>query len=100
MKPLSLPAISKSAFWDVDWATIDVETDNLFVMNRVFNYGTWADIVAVLRFYGLDRIRQEIIQGAYYKKTALSFLCLLLDLQESDFVAYQRRQAQRPVWNH
>ncbi len=94
------PNISRTAFWDVDWDTLDFEADSLLVMSKVFNYGTWADILEVLRFYGPDRVRREVVQGAYYKQTALSFLCLILDLTESDFTAYQYRQARRPIWNH
>jgi hypothetical protein len=95
----NLPTLSKTAFWDVNWETLDVEADSVFIANRVFNYGTWADMLAILKYYGLDRIRQEAVQGAYYKPTALSFLCLILGLNETDFVAYQRRQANRPIWN-
>ncbi len=94
------PNLSKTAFWDVDWKSIDFEADSLFVIGKVMNYGLWTDIIEMLRFYGLERVRQEVVQGAYYKKTALSFLCLILDLQESNFTAYQRRQARKPVWDH
>lgn len=93
------PALSRTAFWDVNFDTLDFQADSLLVMSKVFNYGTWADILEVLRFYGLDRIRQEAVLGAYYKPTALSFLCLILDLKESDFRAYQARQARSSVWN-
>lgn len=97
---LHKPNLTKTAFWDVDWESIDFESDSLFVMGKVMNYGLWADIVEMLRFYGLERVRREVVHGAYYKKTALSFLCLILNLQESDFTAYQRRQARKPVWDH
>ncbi len=94
------PNLTKTAFWDVDLESIDFEVDSLFVMGKVINYGLWTDIEEVLRFYGLERMRREVVHGAYYKKTALSFLCLILDLKESDFVAYQRRQASITVWDH
>ncbi|TDB69056.1 DUF6922 domain-containing protein [Arundinibacter roseus] len=94
------PSISKLAFWDVQWESIDFEADSLFVIGKVLNYGTWDDIVAMLRYYGLERVRAEVVHGTYYKKTALSFLCLLLELEEQDFVVYQQRQARRPAWNH
>lgn len=92
--------ISPTAFWDVAFDEIDVDTDSLFVMNKVFNYGLWSDIVAVLRYYGLERVKREIVQVAYLKNTALSFLCVILDLNESDFVVYQQRQQRKPVWTH
>jgi len=94
------PNLSKTAFWDVDMEAIDFEAESLFVMGKVMNYGLWADIEEIMRFYGLERMRREVVDGAYYKKTALSFLCLILKLDESDFKAYQRRQARPSVWNH
>lgn len=98
--PPTQPNLSNTAFWDVDKAAIDFEVDSLFVMEKVMNYGLWNDIVEMLRFYGLERVRREIVQGSYYKKTALSFLCLILDLEESDFTAYQRRQARGVIWDY
>lgn len=94
------PDLSPVAFWDVAFDQLNYETDSLFVMNKVFNYGLWSDILEVLRYYGLDRIRSEIVQAAYLKKTTLSFLCLILGLNERDFKAYQRRQERKPIWDH
>ena len=94
------PNLSRTAFWDVDLDKIDFQADSLLVMNKVFNYGTWTDMLETLRFYGLDRIRLEVVQGAYYKPTALSFLCLILGLNESASTAYQQRQKRSSVWTY
>ena len=94
------PNLSPIAFWDVAFDCVDFESDSLFVMNKVFNYGLWADILEVLDYYGLERVRSEIVQAAYLKKTALSFLCVILDLTENDFKVYQRRQKRKPIWDH
>ncbi len=95
-----IPNLSSTAFWDVTFEEIDFEADSLFVVNKVFNYGLWADIVAVLKYYGLERVKREIVQAAYLKKTALSFLCVILDLTKGDFKVYQRRQQRKLVWEH
>lgn len=92
------PTLSSTAFWDVAFDTLDYEADSQFVMNKVFNYGLWTDIIEVLRFYGLDRVRHETVRAAYLKNTAISFLCVVLGLAETDFVAYQRRQNIKPIW--
>lgn len=94
------PNFTKIAFWDVDWSAIDFQNDSLFVISKVMNYGPWADIMELFRFYGMERVRREVVQVAYLKHTALTFLCLILDLNESDFTAYQQRQARKPIWNH
>ncbi|MDO8366545.1 MAG: hypothetical protein Q7T20_07115 [Saprospiraceae bacterium] len=92
--------ISKTAFWDVDFSKLDFENRSLFVIEKVLNYGLWSDIVEVFRFYGRNRIRQEITQASYLKKTAVSFLCLLLDLKENEFKCYTKTQSNLGHWEH
>ncbi len=94
------PNISKTAFWDVNFENINFQENSIFVMNKVFNYGTWSDIVETFRFYGLDRVKKEVIQSSYFKGSALSFLCVMLDLTEEDFTSYQQRQKRRSTWNY
>ncbi|WP_338876808.1 hypothetical protein WBJ53_14240 [Spirosoma sp. SC4-14] len=36
---VSRPNLSRTAFWDVDFDTIDFQADSLLVMNKIFNYG-------------------------------------------------------------
>ena len=98
-KNLLKPNISKIAFWDVNFDNIDFEGNSVFVMDKVFNYGIWSDIIEILRFYGIERIRKEIVQAPYFKNTTLSFLCVILNLTEQDFIVYQRRQTRKPIWN-
>ncbi|WP_370725610.1 DUF6922 domain-containing protein [Fibrella aquatica] len=93
------PLISATAFWDIDFEKIDFEQRSLFVMEKVANYGTWADFIAMVRFYGTDRFRQEIIKAANLKKDVLNFLCVVFDLSPQNFVCYTRRQSQNLPWN-
>jgi len=92
--------LSKTAFWDVDFNKIDFEKNVVFVLEKVFNYGLWNDYIAVIKHYGKDRIRKEIVHAAYFKKKVLPFLCLIFDLQTSDFKCYTRRQSQKQHWNY
>ena len=93
------PLISATAFWDVDFDKIDFEKRSLFVMEKVANYGTWADFITMVRFYGADRFRQEITKAANLKKDVLNFLCVVFDLSPQDFTCYIRRQSQNLPWN-
>lgn len=96
---LSSANISELAFWDVEPRLIDIEEDSLFVMGQVFNFGNWSDIKAVLNYYGISRIKREIIFVSYLKKPAISFLCLITGLTKEDFLSIrQREQKRKPVW--
>ncbi len=90
------PNISPTAFWDVDFEKIDFQGSSAFVINKVINYGKLSDIVGLFQYYGRERIRREVLESSYYKKTALSFLCTILNLEESDFVNLRKASL---TWN-
>jgi hypothetical protein len=94
-----VPPISKKAFWDVNFKQLDFEGSSLFIMMKVFNYGTWADQMALLRYHGSDRVKKEIINAAYLRQPVLSFLCVILGLQKNDFQCYKRMQSNPLPWN-
>ena len=94
------PDISQKAFWDVRFSEIDFEKNALYVMEKVFNYGTWKDQVAIMKFYGLQRISKEIINAGYLRKPVISFLCAILQLQQKDFKCYNKMQLHPLPWNY
>jgi len=91
--------ISKLPFWDVDYASLDIERDALFILEKVFNYGLWSDYRAAFTLYGQARIRQEIVGASYLKKEVLSFLCLILNLKPTDFKCFTKTQSLPPLWD-
>jgi hypothetical protein len=94
------PQISPKAFWDVRFHEIDYEKNSLQVMEKVFNYGDWNDQVATMKFYGLERIRKEIVNAGYLRKPVISFLCTILHLQKTDFKCYKKMQFHPLPWNY
>lgn len=94
------PSISKKAFWDISFDQLDFEKSSLYVMEKVFNYGSWDDQVRIMKYYGLPRIRQEIVKAGYLRKPVLSFLCTILQLQKTDFSCYNKMQLNPLPWNY
>jgi hypothetical protein len=95
---MQTPKISKKAFWNVRFEEINYEKNSLDVMERVFNYGTWNDQVAIMKFYGLGRIRKEIVNAGYLRISVLCFLCTILHLQKTDFKCYIKMQSHPLPW--
>ena len=93
------PSISKKAFWDVAFEDLDFEKSSVYVMEKVFNYGTWEDQVEIMRYYGLPRIRKDIVKASFLGKTVLSFLCAILHLNKTDFACYKRKQLNPLPWS-
>ena len=92
------PVISKKAFWDVRFEEIDFDKYSLFVMEKVFNYGPWADQVAIMRFYGLPRIKNEIVKANYLREPVVSFLSTLLAIEKNEFECYRKKQSSPLPW--
>lgn len=97
---MNTPAISKKAFWDIDFLDLDFEKSSLYIMEKVFNYGGWNDQVEIMRYYGLPRIRKEIVNAGYLRKPVLSFLCTILHLQKTDFTWYKRMLLNPIPWSY
>ncbi len=97
---MNKPNLSPTAFWDVDMPSLDYEKNARFIIEKVMNYGLWADIQEVMRFYGRDRVKQEVIQTAYLKKRTLSFCCAIFDLAPDQFRCYTRQQSHPTPWNY
>ncbi len=93
------PNLSPTAFWDVDMQTLDYEASARFVIEKVMNYGLWADILEILRYYGHERVKAEVVQAGYLKKKTLSFCCAIFDLTPDQFRYYTRRQSNPLPWN-
>ena len=92
------PEISEKAFWDVRFSEIDFEKNSLQVMEKVFNYGNWDDQVALMKFYGLERIKKEIVDASFLRLPVLTFLCTILDLHKPDFGCYRKMLSQPLPW--
>jgi len=97
---MTAPTLSKQSLWDVDMSSLDYERDSLFIIGKVFNFGSWDDVKAVIACYGRVRLKKEVVQLADLKKDTISFLCLLLNLDKANFKCYLRRQSQPTHWNY
>ena len=92
------PNLSKVSFWDVDFDALDYEKDKFFIIDKVMNFGLWKDFLEILKFYGKDTIREEIVKSPYLKKDVLNFACSYLNLNPDQFTCYKRRQLNRELW--
>ncbi|HAK76109.1 MAG TPA: hypothetical protein DCR35_16480 [Runella sp.] len=93
------PNISKKAFWDVDFEKIDFEKKSIFVIDKVFNYGSFDEQIEVIKFYGVERIKHDLVQISYFRKPVFAFVTSFFNLDKSSFKAYQRRQKSE-LWNY
>ena len=98
--PIWLKRDLKVAFWDTVFAELDFEKSSFYIMEKVFDYGTWNDQLEIVHFYRMSLIRKEIINAVYLRKTVLNFLCIILHLQKTDFACYKKMQSNPIPWNY
>lgn len=91
--------LSKVIFWDTDYSRINWEEKARFVISRVLMFGNISDWNAIKAFYGLDRIKNEMLQERYLDKKTLSFLCCIFDLPKEKFRCYIEQQSSLAHWN-
>lgn len=59
-KTPNLSILTKSLFWDTDINNIDWERQYRAVIQRIFERGNEADKEEIIRFYGIDKIKQAL----------------------------------------
>lgn len=96
----SLPKISKRAFWDVSFSTLDYEKHSLFVIQRVLEYGVFDDLREIMYFYGRERIAKEIVNVNWLNNKTLYFCCEIFNLEPNNFKCYTKKQSNPQLWNY
>src|ERR1035437_7277595 len=96
------PHISKAAFWDVDFnfnSPEQLEKFSTHIIGKVFDFGTYDDIIQVVKYYGKRRIKKEITMVDLKDKT-ISLCCVFFNLKKTDFKCYTQRQLTPRLWNY
>ena len=81
----AMPRLSKYLFWDIDFRKLDYEKRASFILERVFTMGMQEDEWEVLKFYGKERIRNEIIKSKALDKKTLNYLSIFYSIPKKDF---------------
>ena len=81
--------LSAFLFWDVDSATVDPETHQQFIVPRVMDRGTLADVNAVWDYYGEEPVKQTLLNAAVLSAKTISFFANQFGLPRSAFRAYR-----------
>jgi hypothetical protein len=81
--------LSEYLFWDVDSAGIDPEAHRQFIISRVMERGTLADVKAVWDYYGEEKIKQTLLNAATLGRKTVAFFANQFDLPRDAFRAYR-----------
>lgn len=90
--------LSRGIFWDTNYDTIDWDKKVRFVIERVVMYGTLSDWKAICSKYGLDRIRDELLQARDLDRKTLSFLSCIFNIPKEEFRCYNTIRSNPGHW--
>lgn len=88
-----IQGFSDYIFWDVDRSSIDPSTNASFIVQRVLEYGQYADWKHLLAYYGLDSIVNTAKQLRTLESKALSFISTVSRTPIEQFRCYNTRQS-------
>lgn len=98
MEKKSPPQLSRVLFWDTDYDSIDWDGKARYVIERVVTRGNWSDWIITREYYGLDRIRTEMLQSRDLDKKTLNFLSKLFNISQEQFRCYTYIQLNPGHW--
>lgn len=92
--------LSKTIFWDTDINKIDYEKNARIIIERVLIRGMLSDWFEIKKFYGTERIKNEILKIRYLDKVTLNFCCKYFNLSKEQFRCYNTEPSIRQLWNY
>ena len=92
------PVFRKELFWDINFDSIDYETNARFVVERVVTRGNLKDWFTLKEFYGIDRIKSEVKNIRFLDKLTLNFLVSLFNIKKEEFRCFNTEQSIKELW--
>ena len=84
------PKLSRYLFWDTNLQKLDFEARASFVLQRVFTMGMQEDEWKAIKYYGKERIREEVIKCKSLDKKTMNYLSVFYNIPKKDFACYMK----------
>ncbi len=82
--------IDQKILWDVNLSELDVCKHKSFILARVLNRGSLADIKSVLSYYTQDELKEAVLHNKNIGEKALHFIAQYLNLNVTDLPCYEQ----------
>lgn len=90
--------LSRVLFWDTDYDKIDWDKKARYVIERVATLGTLSDWHAIREYYGMERIKAELLESRELDPKTLSFLSCIFDIPQEQFRCYSQIRSNPGHW--
>ena len=89
MENLNYPQLNNLLFGDTDLTSLDYSNKSNFIIKRVFEYGTWEDILEITIFYGDLKIKKALLNSKSLTNKTVGVASLLLNIPKQQFKAFR-----------
>jgi len=87
-----IPIFDKRIFWDVNFDNLDYDQYADFIIERVFERGDVTDLQNCLRYYGINKVTDSLLQAKYLPLKTLYFASAIIEKPINEFKCYILRQ--------
>lgn len=84
-------SLSAHLFWDVDPESVDPVRHRSFLIPRIMDRGTLADVQTAWAFYGESSVREALLTAASLQRRTIAFFAAQFDLPRDRFRAWRNR---------
>ncbi len=88
--------LGKHLFWDTPTDNVDLEKHARKIIERIVTRGRLEDWFAMKDYYGLDRIKQEVVQIRSLDDKTHTFLASIFQIPKEDFRCFSNRLLNQP----
>lgn len=93
------PAISHTLLWDLNTDKIDFTRNKRIIIERVFTLGDFDDVKQIIKYYGLDTVKEEIVKAGNLDKKTLNWASQYFGIPKTKFACYSKKQSKKVHWN-
>lgn len=97
---ITIDDFSPHLFWDVDKNAFDLQKYDAQLVSKVLEYGNFNDWKLVREFYGLDRVKQIVLNLRTMDDLTLHYLSTYFNVDKINFRCYTLRQSTPNYWNY
>lgn len=93
-----LPHLSKYLFWDCDYSKVDFDKNSRYIIEKVVTRGQLDDWHEIRRYYGDDKIKEDVINIRSLPYRVMNFLSVIYNIPPENFRCYTNLQSNKRHW--
>jgi len=78
---------------------LDQQKNKTIIIERVFNRGDINDIKTIIKLYGIDTVKKELIKAGFLDKKTLNWASSFLNIPKTKFQCYKKILSKQVHWN-